>query len=102
MPPVIFNQFLGEVPRNVFGLGMSKTENCFPPGSDLLTWGIMELATKGEFMDLPIKFPDERDKIYREALAFRNLSSEERTRVMLDVIALGAAMMEGSPRREAI
>ena len=53
-------------------------------------------------MDLPIKFPDERDKIYREALAFRNLSSEERTRVMLDVIALGAAMMEGSPRREAI
>jgi hypothetical protein len=53
-------------------------------------------------MDLPIKFPEERDKIYREALAFRSLCPEERTRVMLDVIALGAAMMEESPNREAM
>src|SRR5262249_48715048 len=63
---------------------------------------IMKIVTKGESMDLPIKFPEEREKIYREALAFRSLSPEERTRVMLDVIGLGAAMIDESPHREAM
>jgi len=53
-------------------------------------------------MDLPVKFPDERDKIYREVLAFRILSPEERTHAMLDVIALGESMIEESPHREVI
>lgn len=53
-------------------------------------------------MDLPIRFPEESEKIYREALAFRSLSPEERTRVMLDVIGLGAAMIDESPHREAM
>jgi hypothetical protein len=53
-------------------------------------------------MDLPIQFPEERDKIYREVLAYRRLSPEERSKAILDVIALGAAMMEESPHREAM
>ena len=53
-------------------------------------------------MDLPIKFPPERDKIYQEALAFRRLSPDERFQAILDVIALGAAMMTESPHQEAM
>jgi len=53
-------------------------------------------------MDLAIKFPPERDKIYQEALAFRRLSPDERFQAILDVIALGAAMMKESPHKEAM
>lgn len=53
-------------------------------------------------MDLPIKFPRERDKIYQESLAFRRLSPDERFQAILEVIALGAAMMNESPHREAM
>ncbi len=53
-------------------------------------------------MDLPIKFPQERDKIYQEATAFRRLSPDERFQAILDVVALGAAMMTESPHQEAM
>ncbi len=53
-------------------------------------------------MDLPIKFPQEKDKIYQEAMAFRQLSPDERRLAMLDVIALGAEMIEQSPHKEAM
>jgi hypothetical protein len=53
-------------------------------------------------MDLPIQFPPDREKIYQEALAFRRLSPDERFQAILEVIALGAAMMEESPHREAM
>jgi hypothetical protein len=53
-------------------------------------------------MELAIKFPDDKDKIYQDALAFRGLSPRERSQAILDVIALGAAMMEQSPHREAM
>ncbi len=53
-------------------------------------------------MDVPIKFPLERDKIYQEALSFRGLSPDERFRAILDVIALGASMMHDSPHRDAM
>ena len=53
-------------------------------------------------MDLPIRFPQEKDKIYQEALAFSRLSPDERFQAILDVIALGAAMMKESPHREAM
>jgi hypothetical protein len=53
-------------------------------------------------MEIPIQFPNERDKIYQAALAFRKLSPEERVLAILDVIALGAAMMAESPHREAM
>ncbi len=53
-------------------------------------------------MDLPIQFPAEKDKIYQEALAFRRLSPDERFQAILDVIALGAAMMKESPHQEAM
>lgn len=49
-----------------------------------------------------ISFPVERDKIYRDALEFRRLSAEQRARVLMDIISLGAAMMEESPHRGAM
>jgi hypothetical protein len=53
-------------------------------------------------MEIPIHFPDERDKIYEAALAFRKLSPDERVLAILEVIAVGAAMIAASPNREAI
>jgi len=53
-------------------------------------------------MDLPITFPQETDKIYKEALAFRRLSPDQRFQAILEVIALGAAMMKESPHKEAM
>jgi hypothetical protein len=53
-------------------------------------------------MEIPIHFPEEREKIYQEALTFRKLSPEERVLAILDVISLGAAMMAESPQREAM
>jgi hypothetical protein len=53
-------------------------------------------------MDLAIHFPEEKNKIYQEALAFRSLSPQGRSQAILDVIALGAAMMKESPHREAM
>lgn len=53
-------------------------------------------------MDLPITFPQEKDTIYREALAFRRLAPDQRFRAILEVIAFGAAMMKESPNQEAM
>jgi hypothetical protein len=53
-------------------------------------------------MKPPIQFPLERDKIYQDALAFRRLSADQRSQAILEVIALGAAMMKESPHREAM
>ena len=61
------------------------------------TWVARHLA-----MDLPIRFPNEADKIREEAAAFRRLSPAERLRAFLDLIASGATLLEHSPNREAI
>jgi beta-lactamase superfamily II metal-dependent hydrolase len=53
-------------------------------------------------MEVPIRFPNEGDKIYEEAVAFRQLSPEQRTSAILDLISVGAWMMQESPHREAI
>jgi len=53
-------------------------------------------------VEVPIRFPDEREKIFREAEAFRRLSPDERMAAIMDVIALGAAIMNESPHREAM
>jgi len=53
-------------------------------------------------VEVPIRFPDEREKIFREAEAFRRLSPDERMAAIMDVIALGLAMIRDSPNREAI
>jgi hypothetical protein len=52
-------------------------------------------------MDLPIRFPDEAEKIYREALAFRQLTPSERFLAIMDLIGSGEALLEKSPHREA-
>jgi hypothetical protein len=53
-------------------------------------------------MELPIKFPDEGDKIYEEAQAFRRLSPGEKWAVFMDLLALGESIMKASPNRESI
>jgi hypothetical protein len=53
-------------------------------------------------VEIPIRFPDERDVIHDEVLAFRRLSPDERIAAILDVIALGASMMKESPHKEAM
>jgi hypothetical protein len=53
-------------------------------------------------MEIPVKFPDETEKIRAEGVAFRQLSPEEKIASILDVISLGASMMKASPNREAI
>ena len=51
-------------------------------------------------MKLPIQFSSEADKIYDEAQSFRQLSPEDRVRVIFDVIASGMHMLESSPKRQ--
>jgi hypothetical protein len=53
-------------------------------------------------MEIPIQFPDEGDKIYEEAQAFRRLSADEKWAAIMDLISLGASMMQESPHREAM
>ncbi len=53
-------------------------------------------------MEIPIQFPDQDDKIYQEALAFRRLSPDEKWAVFMGLLALGESIMKSSPRREAI
>jgi len=53
-------------------------------------------------MNPPIEFPLDRDKIYQEALAFRRFSPDQRFQALLELIALGAAMIEESPHQEAM
>ena len=53
-------------------------------------------------MEIPIHFPNERDKIHAEAVAFRRLSPEEKIAAILDLVSLGASMMKESPHREAM
>ncbi|MBM4068190.1 MAG: hypothetical protein FJ271_04515 [Planctomycetes bacterium] len=53
-------------------------------------------------MELPIRFPDEREKVREEALAFRRLTPQQQSAHLLEIIALGAAMMRDSPHREAM
>jgi hypothetical protein len=50
-------------------------------------------------MTLPIRFPNQADAIYQEALAYRRLSPTERLLALLDLIASGAALLEHSPHR---
>jgi hypothetical protein len=53
-------------------------------------------------MELPFQFPNEADKIYEEAVAYRRLSPTERLLVILDLIASGTALLKQSPHREAM
>jgi hypothetical protein len=53
-------------------------------------------------MEVPIQFPDEAEKIYQEALAFRRLSADEKWAVIMGLLALGESIMKASPNRKAI
>jgi hypothetical protein len=48
-----------------------------------------------------IQFPNEAEKIRREAAAFRRLSPSQRLRTLLGLIASGVRLLERSPHREA-
>ena len=48
---------------------------------------------------LPLKFPNEADKIYAESAAFRALSPALRFQAMIDLIASGERFLANSPRR---
>jgi hypothetical protein len=50
---------------------------------------------------IPIRFPNDAEKIHREALAFRRLSPRERVLAILDLIAVGATLLNQSPSRDA-
>jgi hypothetical protein len=50
---------------------------------------------------IPIRFPNDAEKIHREALAFRRLSPAERTLAILDLLATGATLLSQSPNRLA-
>jgi hypothetical protein len=52
-------------------------------------------------MDQSLRFPSEADKIYRRALAYRRLSSNDRFLAIVDLIASGMALLEHSPHRAA-
>jgi hypothetical protein len=50
-------------------------------------------------MTLPIRFPNEADVIYEQAVAYRRLSPTDRLFALLDLIASGAALLEHAPHR---
>lgn len=50
---------------------------------------------------LPLRFPNEADKIYEAALRYRRLSPTERFLAIVDLIASGATLLAASPRRDA-
>ena len=53
-------------------------------------------------MEIPIHFPNDKEKIYEEAVAFRRLSPEQRIAAILDLVSLGASMMQTSPHKKAM
>jgi hypothetical protein len=52
-------------------------------------------------MTTTIRFPNEADKIRREAETFRRLSPSERLRVLGGLMASGMKLLANSPHREA-
>lgn len=65
-----------------------------PPGVVLLLLGVLLIT------ELPIQFPSEADRIYREAMEFRKLSSSERFMRIFSLCAAGETLLQHSPRRE--
>jgi hypothetical protein len=53
-------------------------------------------------MEIPIKFPDERQQIFEAAEAFRRLTTEEKINEIVGLMALGFSMVKESPNKEAI
>jgi hypothetical protein len=53
-------------------------------------------------MELPIEFPDEREKMFQAAEAFRRLSTDEKIDEIFDLMTLGAFVLAESPRREVM
>jgi hypothetical protein len=49
-----------------------------------------------------LRFPSHIDVAFREAQAFQKLPPAERVTVLADLIASGLALIEHSPRREAL
>jgi hypothetical protein len=56
----------------------------------------------GQSVDLKINFPDEAEKIYQDAVAFRKLTSSDRFLAILDLMSSGLTLIESSPQKEAI
>jgi len=52
-------------------------------------------------MDLPIRFPCERDKIYEDAVAYRRLAPTDRLLLLIDLIASGTTLLKQSSKRDA-
>jgi hypothetical protein len=48
------------------------------------------------------RFPDEDERIFREAEAYRALPVNERLQRMMAVIELGLAMQDANPRRDVV
>lgn len=53
-------------------------------------------------MEVSIRFPDEADKIYQEALEFRRLSGDEQWETLMGLLALGESIINASPQKDAI
>ena len=51
-------------------------------------------------MKLPMEFPNEADKVFEEAEAFRRMSASDRFLSMVDLIASGERLMLEAPRRD--
>jgi hypothetical protein len=51
---------------------------------------------------LPLRFPDPREQARARAEEFRRLTSEERWREIIALMALGLNMVHSSPHRTAI
>ena len=49
---------------------------------------------------LPLRFPDEADKIHQQTQEFRQLSSTQRFLAMVDLIVSGSRMLAESPNRQ--
>jgi hypothetical protein len=48
----------------------------------------------------PLQFPDTADRVFREAQRFRRQTPSERFLAILDLVASGERLLQGSPRRE--
>lgn len=51
-------------------------------------------------MEFPIRFPSERDQIYKDAERYRRLAPTDRLLALADLIASGTALLRQSPHRE--
>ena len=49
---------------------------------------------------LPYQFPNHADEIHREAIEYRRRSPSDRLLAIMDVMALGEAMLRESPNRD--